>query len=654
LDHFVIPLLTGLPVEFSESSLGRLLQALQLYILATFVLIIPFYGFKRSDESSDISPAPSRRRRASFQALNPRYSISTAFFVSPRTTPSFLPTTAVPSTRPTLPSRNAPDRISTWIQRNIQVPNRPDPLQARLWNANETERDVEPASPSPNAVPTADDSPLDARFTGKPLTIKWLDPAYNHPRDDRNLTITPEGNSGPSQEITLPTKTRAGSLILSGRQIRIPPSPIGPPPLPDPPQRPLPPIPPAATAATRPTGSFDSSRSPRMPRARVPPSWTQVSYFSPSRRPVSDGYPISLTSAPRNAAVPRRGPPLKPPSRPNVEEGAPARPATWATQDAFAQIDAFLRDGLRTPIIVEQRSSSGSSRRNSYDSGLARLRKEQEELDRSIAELGNFASSHNDSYFTRQQYLAGARARRPLPTLKIPDRGSGCGDGQHGFCSEAISSSGVSNTCHGTIVPKSPSHRSEFSISYFPSPPTATSLGSGYDNGSTERTPVITVAANAPASSLEASSSGPQGAAAKAPPVRKKRPLPISVSSYLVPGGVNEEEKEKEQQADWPTTSIPQAPPGEEVEFQASRSLRQTPDDRRLARLPSTFWDSVTSSVGGSPHVAQIVSSYSKRSSDGSTIVGQGALKTVKQLDVTSFIGGKSYHHYLGYVLTMS
>jgi hypothetical protein len=209
------------------------------------MLITPFYGLKRSDEPSDISPEPS-----SFQGLKPRNSISTAFRVSPRTSLPALPTAAVPPQRSTSRRRSTPERITTWFQRNIQSPDHRDPQQTRLWNADGSERDIETATPSPNVVPTGDDSPLDARFSREPLTVKWLDSAYNTPHDERNLTMTPEVIPGSSQDISLPTRTRAGSLLLSGRKIQIPPSPAGPPP------RPLPAIPTAFPAATRPIDAF--------------------------------------------------------------------------------------------------------------------------------------------------------------------------------------------------------------------------------------------------------------------------------------------------------------------------------------------------------------------------------------------------------------
>ena len=256
--HLIISLLTVFPVEFSECSLGRFLQAIQLYILATFVLTTSFYGLKRSDDSSEIPPEPSQRS-GSFPGLNPLNSISAAVPISPRTALPALPTTAVLPTRPTPQRRNTPERISTWFQRNLSAQNHQDPLQARLWNVDGNERDVEAAIPSPNAVP--DDSPVDARITGKPLTVNWLDPAYNTPRDERNLTTTPEANARFSQEINLPTKTRAGSVLLSGRQLQIPPLATGLPP------RSLPTIPIAATAAT----NFFPPKLDR-PKASLPPS----------------------------------------------------------------------------------------------------------------------------------------------------------------------------------------------------------------------------------------------------------------------------------------------------------------------------------------------------------------------------------------------
>jgi len=90
-------------------------------------------------------PNPLRGRNASFQALKSRNSVSTTFRLS---APSVLPTTAVPPTQPTPQRRITPERLSMWFQRSIQVPNRRDPLQTRLWNGNGNEGDVEAPSPS--------------------------------------------------------------------------------------------------------------------------------------------------------------------------------------------------------------------------------------------------------------------------------------------------------------------------------------------------------------------------------------------------------------------------------------------------------------------------------------------------------------------------
>ena len=504
------------------------------------MLITPFYGLKHSDDPSDISPDAS-----SFQGLKHRNSISTAYRVSDRAVPPVLPTTTDPPQRSTMQRQSIPERITTWFQRNIQSPDRVDSSQVRLWNAGGSERDVETATPSPIAVPTADDSPLDAKFPGEPITTKWLDPAYNTPHDERNRTMTPEDNPRPSQEGTLPTKTPTGSLLLSGRRTRIPPSPTGPPP------RPLPAIPTAAPAATRPIDSFGPYKLETL-NAPARLSRPPMPYYPPPRRPVSDGYPLSLNGVGRNTTVPRRALPLPPRSRPSAEEDGPARPATWAMQDAFAQIDAVLRDGLQTPLVVERSPSSGSSKRNSYDSGLARLKKEQEELERSIAELNMFSTSQNAVYFAQQQGLAGASARRPMPTLSVPPRrrGSSSGDGEPGFNNEAISSSGVSSTA--VFAPKSGSYRSEFSLSYFPSPPILTFRASSYDPDFSERNSTIVATAKAPTSSGTPSSSS-QGTTAIAPFVRKKRPMTVPELS-----------KEEVERA---TVGNPRTPAGEETVF---------------------------------------------------------------------------------------
>ena len=287
-------------------------------------------------------------------------------------------------------------------------------------------------------------------------------------------------------------------------------------------------------------------------------------------------------------------------------------------------------------MVVGRRESSGSSKRNSYDSGLASLRKEQEELEQRIAELNILSSSQNDSYFAQQQYLAVATARQTMTTLKVPGgRGSGSGDGDQGSINEAISSSGVSSSGHGGFMPKSGSYRSEFSLSNFPSPPPVTFRKSTYYTDPTGRNSIITTAAKAMTFSESS-----QDTVTRAPFVRKKRPSTAFVSNTIVP-----KDKEKEEEAKRPTASTSRTPGGEEMEFGDLRSLRQTREGRmegRLTSFPSTFRDSLASSTGDSQQIARIVSSYSRRGSGNSTSVGQGALRAGKQLDVTSFIGGEA------------
>lgn len=565
------------------------------------MLITPFYDLKRSNELSDISLEDS-----SFQGLKRRNSISSAYRVSARTIPLVVPTATDLPQRSTTQRRSAPERITSWFQRNIQSPSRVDSLQTRLWQAGGSERDVETATPTLNAAPTNDDSPLDEKFAGESITVKWHDPAYNTPHDERNLTMTPEVNPRSSEEVTLPTKTRTGSILLSGRKTRIPPSPAGPPP------RPLPAIPTAAPVVTRPIDSFGPYKLETL-KASARSSRTPMSDYPPPRRPVSDGYPLSLNGLGRNTTVPRRALPIPASSRPNMEEGAPVRPVTWAPQDAFAQIDAVLRDGLQTPQVLERRSSGGSSRRDSYDSGLARLKKEQEELERSIAELNRF--SQNALYFSRQQDFTADSAGRPMPTLSIPSgrRVSGNGDGEPSFINTAISSSGVSSIA--AFVPKSGSYRSEFSLSNFPSPPVLTFRMSGYDPDSTERNSMTVAAAAKASTSSGTPSSSDQSTVTKAQVVRKKRPM-------MVPE-LNKEEAER-------------------------------PTEERVAGVPSTFRASRTSLTSSDRRVSRIVSSYSKRVSSDSPAVGQGALKDGRELDVTSFIGGELDNYSSRRILTMS
>ncbi|KAH9946804.1 hypothetical protein B0H21DRAFT_383209 [Amylocystis lapponica] len=151
-----------LSFEFSETIFGRLLQAIELFIIILYTLVAAFYHLRKS--SSVITPTSFIGRYTPFQGLPPLHSTGPSFRITPPmvSTPnlSFVGlASGVDKTtqrgskengllRPTAPRRgSAASRISSWLNnrmsnRMVQVSSLgtdTDADDTRLWNENDAE-----------------------------------------------------------------------------------------------------------------------------------------------------------------------------------------------------------------------------------------------------------------------------------------------------------------------------------------------------------------------------------------------------------------------------------------------------------------------------------------------------------------------------------
>lgn len=165
---------------FTEASLGRLLQAIQLYILLVLVLVSPFYGPRRQDEHSEVVDT---RRASSFRGL--RFSKCSQW--------STLNTAPGNDSRETQMPRGSPsERLSAWLTNRLTP--RKDPQEDRLWNKDKPDLEA-PPTPFDRNIEENDGSPIEPKFTDNPPAATWQGPYLPDP-------ITPEGPNDPTTPIT--------------------------------------------------------------------------------------------------------------------------------------------------------------------------------------------------------------------------------------------------------------------------------------------------------------------------------------------------------------------------------------------------------------------------------------------------------------------
>lgn len=145
-------------MRFSESSLGRFLQSIELYILILYVLIATFYNMPvRASMIADALAHERARANSSFVGIDMRSSVrGSTFRITPPnvSTPNLemtreleaAGTNGVPSRllRPDLPRRiSTTERLATWIQNRLSGRPTERELDAQVYSTRGRGRDVE-------------------------------------------------------------------------------------------------------------------------------------------------------------------------------------------------------------------------------------------------------------------------------------------------------------------------------------------------------------------------------------------------------------------------------------------------------------------------------------------------------------------------------
>lgn len=159
-------------VGFTESSLGRLLQAIQVYVLIVFSLISPYYG-----EPADLTDRSPSKRASSFRGLRfsniGRWSVLTS-------APPVADMNKAEKTEPfdmEVPRRpSPPQRLSSWLNSKLVAPKR-DPQEDRLWNKDQPDLEA-PLTPG-DRNGDDDASPIQAKYFDRPLSATWQGPYVN-------------------------------------------------------------------------------------------------------------------------------------------------------------------------------------------------------------------------------------------------------------------------------------------------------------------------------------------------------------------------------------------------------------------------------------------------------------------------------------------
>lgn len=180
---------------FTESPLGRFLQAIQLYVLLVLLLVSPFYGMGSQEEDS-----PDPRRASSFRGL--RFSTVSRWSVinPPNQAEEQGPMRVSPS-----------QRLSSWL--NTRLATRRDPQEDRLWNKDKPDLEA-PPTPGDRNIDDNDASPIEPRMFEKPLQATWQGPYLPDPISPAGSTSNPTTPSNPGQIVTVTAKVTADSKPL--------------------------------------------------------------------------------------------------------------------------------------------------------------------------------------------------------------------------------------------------------------------------------------------------------------------------------------------------------------------------------------------------------------------------------------------------------
>lgn len=194
-------------MRFSESPLGRFLQAIELYILILYVLVATFYNMPvRASMIADALSRERRRVNSSFVGINVNNSMRVSTF---RVTPPMVSTPELPTTReleaagvngvptrllrPDVPRRlSTTERFTTWIQNRWS--GRPSSREFDQQALSRRDRDmefgqVESYDYADEKRPSADTSDASSLQPVKEPEYGWRDPAYT------NLRTLPTGTS---------------------------------------------------------------------------------------------------------------------------------------------------------------------------------------------------------------------------------------------------------------------------------------------------------------------------------------------------------------------------------------------------------------------------------------------------------------------------
>ncbi|KDQ63755.1 hypothetical protein JAAARDRAFT_65757 [Jaapia argillacea MUCL 33604] len=393
---------------FTETTLGRFLQAIEFYILILFILISTFYK-----PSSQIVAIRRRvRPTSSFQGIGdpgvlPEMRAST-FRVSPPTVSSPSTFVMVPQVQPS--RQSSASRLSSWLMSRrgsligrSQEPQEQD--QDRLWDRRDMEKGL---SPDDGLTPSAGE---ETPSPGEPKQVaQWKDPVYTSIVKDtdkpaQNSDIKENDEDHPSEDFVPPSLSVS---ILAGVESN--------PPLEDDDKSPV----------TRPD-------SPIRTQSMIGPP-VKVS-------PPEDEHPPSFLDVPQNTSL-----------RDNLES-------------PIYGLNGIIFPGGRSPsphLIPGPGQRPISDISSLRSSGISNFLRQQEDLDRSIAQLRLFS-------------MRSSVSPEPVTSdveVDVDQSGSARSSGEGGL---------------GRRKPDSASAPSEFSLSIFPEPPLVSGLASGVASARTSR-----------------------------------------------------------------------------------------------------------------------------------------------------------------------
>ncbi|KAH7345194.1 hypothetical protein B0J17DRAFT_712801 [Rhizoctonia solani] len=465
-------------MRFSESPLGRFLQAIELYIIILYVLIATFYKIPvRASMLADALGRDRARINSSFVGINMSGSMRASTF---RVTPPNVPTPELPTTRELeaagmngVPTRllrpdndrrqSTAERLAAWIQNRLSGrPGDRELEQQRLSRRDAESGQMESYDYTEEKKGSANSDASSMRSVREP-DYGWRDAMYANVRTPPTGTTTAVNDTPQFPKVPDPGEPSYSKLRESPTVASYTPATS------------------YAPAESRPAGPRGPSTIPTVSSPMVSGAFSPI--IAASLAPVN---PLSIRSLPSNPRLrPREESPSPEPAPPAPPAPAPApmrmsspvltespsgtsfritREYGWPSPSLAplpkAQLNPrqqMANPGDESPIYglegiiqslggdllpdEELRSQQGSvMRRNSapYSPGAASFLRTQADIDRSVADLRKFESSRSPV------------SLRPLYALP-----------------------GGANPSDPSLGPESTSLRSDFTLSNFPSPPAA-------------------------------------------------------------------------------------------------------------------------------------------------------------------------------------